>query len=196
MGEIAFVRKWQNGEMRNTWSGTPNGLLNGLEHSCKEEQINKISIVYGTKEKLIEKIGRGALKVLSIDGCDVLESKLESHLAAKQLIGVKKMPIVTFAECNTDKVSDTYVFIDCSVDYAFRCQKEQVEFAKYVPFSRKRRHTLLQTRQKRALEFYNNCKGIFTMGQWLKTDLIENTGLPESKIHCVGGGMQRPSRQN
>lgn len=192
MGEIAFIRKWQNGEMRNTWSGTPNGLLSGLEHFCKEDQIKKISIIYGTKEKLIEKIGHGVLKALSIDGCDVLENKLESHLASKQLIEEKKMPIVTFAECDMDKVSDTYVFIDCSVDYAFRCQKEQVEFAKYVPFSRKRRHTLLQIRQKRALEFYNNCKGIFTMGEWLKTDLIENTGLPERKIHCVGGGCNVP----
>ena len=26
------------------------------------------------------------------------------------------------------------------------------------------------------------------MGEWLADDLIRNTGLPESKVHCVGGG--------
>lgn len=187
MCEVAFVRKWNSGEMTNTWSGTPNGLLRGLEDSCKEG-IKKVSIEYGTGEELIEKIGHGILKIFSIDGCDVLESRIEGRLASKQLMESKKMPIITFAECNTHKVLDTYVFIDCSVDYAFRCQNEQVEFAKYVPLSQKRRHTLLQLRRKQALEFYNSCKGIFTMGQWLKTDLIENTGMPESKVHCVGGG--------
>lgn len=189
MGKIIFIRKWEDGEKKNTWSGTPNGLLSGLKHLCAIDQIREISIKYNLRDKLIKKIGHGLLKLLSVEGCYVLEEKIESNIVSKNLLNKEQDPIIVFSECNTNKISDTYVFIDCSVDYAFRCQNEHVEFAKYVPFSQKRKHTLLHMRQKRALKFYNNCRGIFTMGQWLKTDLIANTGLQESKVHCVGGGM-------
>lgn len=33
------------------------------------------------------------------------------------------------------------------------------------------------------------CAGIFTMGQWLARDLVERCGLPASKVHHVGGGI-------
>ena len=40
--------------------------------------------------------------------------------------------VIAFAECKTEKINDTYLFIDCSVDYAYRCQMNNVEFAKYA----------------------------------------------------------------
>lgn len=188
MENIIFVRKWSGGGKETTWSGTPIGLLTSLKERCNPKQVKEIAVEYGCIAMLITKFARGLYKVFSIDGCDVVERKIESLIVNKELKNTKDIPVIVFSECFTSNIEDTYVFLDCSVDYAFRCNESNGEYARYVPFAKRRKHTLIRLRNNMAIDFYKKCKGIFTMGEWLAEDLIYNTGIQESKVHVVGGG--------
>lgn len=190
---VFFLRKWDADGKENTWSGTPNGILTALKENTDLKNLMVIDLNYGCVDECALKGTRGFLKILSIDGCDVVERHIESKLANKKLRDIpSKGPIIVFAECQTKRIEDTYVFIDCSVDYAYRCQIQSNEFSKYVPFSQKRKYSLLSMRKSNAQQFYNRCKGIFTMGNWLADDLVDNTGIRREKVHCVGGGANVP----
>lgn len=192
MGKLFFLRKWNDNGMEETWSGTPYGILVALRKCLGEKNIDVVDMNYDTLEKIGIKVVRGVLKAFSVEACDVPERYIEGHIANRSLKGSKKKPVIAFAECNTEKTNDTYLFIDCSVDYAYRCQVNNIEFAKYVPFGKQRKHSLLIERNKNATKFYCECKGIFTMGQWLVDDLIRNTKIDPEKVHCVGGGANVP----
>ena len=47
----------------------------------------------------------------------------------------------------------------------------------------------MQRRRKIQNEYYKNCAGIFTLGQWMHDDLIDKMGIASTKIHHVGGGI-------
>lgn len=194
MGKLFFLRKWNDNGMEGTWSGTPYGILDALKKCLGEKDIDIVDMNYDILEKIGLKVVRGALKVFSVDGCDVPERYIEERIANCSLKCSKKKPVIAFAECNTEKTKDTYLFIDCSVDYAYRCHRNSVEFAKYVPFGKQRNHSLLAVRNRNAAKFYRECKGIFTMGQWLADDLVSYTGISRNKVHCVGGGTNVPVR--
>ena len=193
MNKVYFVRKWSDKGKDITWSGTPNGLLKALQEKINKSVIT-IDLDYSFFNRVVLKSVYVLFKLFSIDGCDVPERCIEGHIVSRTLRNSDKGPIIAFAECETAKIEDTYLFIDCSVDYAFRCHMNKVDFAKYVPFGKQRNHSLLAIRNKKAKEFYNECRGIFTMGQWLADDLSNTTGIPSNKIHCVGGGYKRLSK--
>lgn len=192
MGKLFFLRKWNDNGAEGTWSGTPYGILSAIKEYLGEKAVDVIDMSCNTLEKVGIKGIHGILKVLSVDGCDVPERYIEGHIANRYLKSSENKPVIAFAECETAKTRDTYLFIDCSVDYVYRCHMNKVEFAKYVPFGKQRKHSLLANRNKNATEFYRECKGIFTMGQWLADDLSNCTGIPSNKIHCVGGGTNVP----
>lgn len=191
MSKVYFVRKWSDKGKDITWSGTPSGILKALQEKLNNN-VEMIDLDYDFLDRVIVKGTHALLKALSIDGCDVPERYIEGHIANRYLKTSENKPVIAFAECKTTKTKDTYLFIDCSVDYAYRCHMNKVEFAKYVPFGKQRNHSLLAMRNKNATEFYRKCKGIFTMGQWLADDLSDCTGIPSNKIHCVGGGTNVP----
>lgn len=191
---IVFIRKWGTSR-ENTWSGTPNGLYNSLSKICGKSALKDIAISYNALESFLVKVLHGAYRVLSIDGCEVIEEWLESVKMQKQTINLPHVPMLVFTDYLTNKVGDTYLFIDCSVDYAYRCYLESPDYAKYVPLSRKKKYSLIRKRYKKAQTFYNNCKGIFTMGEWLAKDLIDHSNIPRTKVHCVGGGCNIPTEE-
>lgn len=189
MGRLFFIRKWNKKGRNVTWSGTPNGILEALYRvTTDRNKIREVDIKYSGIDSIRVKIAHLMQRIMSVDGCDVMERVVESSVVNKILQNDCDGTVLVFSELNIDKQNDTYIYIDCSVDYVFRCQHNNVGYAKYVPFPQMRKKTLIGKREEMAMSFYKKCKGIFTMGQWLKTDLIENTGMPESKVHCVGGG--------
>lgn len=193
MEPIVFIRKW-NENRKVTWSGTPEGLLTSLKCLYGEKSIIEVPLVYGATSKIILNIVHIFQRLMSIDGCDVIENYTNGKVANKIIKSksLKHCPVIVFSECETNNLSDTYIFIDCSVDFAYRSQKEHAMYSRYVPFSKRRKYSMLEVRNKKALSFYTECRGIFTMGNWLACDLIKNTGLAKEKVHCVGGGCNIP----
>lgn len=186
MMKIAFVRRW-DGKKENTWSGTPYGILSNLM-ILKPNQIDEIPIEYNAIQKGIIRFIRGTNKFLSIDGCNYIDNLIQEHIVSNS-VKCDKQPIIVFDECITKKIKNTYLFVDCSVDYALRSIVSGDEIGKYVPLRKKRSHSLIGIRHKRAMKFYKECKGIFTMGNWCAEDFINHTGIPAEKVHPVGGGI-------
>ncbi len=93
-----------------------------------------------------------------------------------------------FSAFKTKYLANTYMYQDLTVDYVYRMWKSKSELSKFTPLP-------LYTREKTVLKrlaknkFVNeNCRGLFTMSEWLAKDMIENTNLPAEKVHHVGGG--------
>lgn len=188
MGNLYFLRKWSENGREATWSGTPNGLLNALNENIGREKIKAINLSFNGCDKIIVKTVHGLFKLLAIDGCEIIDNLVENRKVNKMLKDNDGEPIIVFGEYKTNRTKDMYIFMDCSVNYTYRCHTNNVEFSQYMPFSRTRKYSLLSVRDKRARLFYQKCKGIFTMGQWLADDLINCVGITSDKVHCVGGG--------
>lgn len=191
MDPIVFIRRWSKNR-ETTWSGTPSGILTSLKKLCGNDNIIEVPIEYNLIRQIELQLLHAFQKLFFIDGCEVLESYIDGKIADKKMALLRNSPIIVFSECKTRKVKDTYVYIDCSVDFAYQCQQKHEAYSQYVPFSKKRKYSMLNIRNKMAQRFYIECKGVFTMGNWLACDLIENTGLPNAKVHCVGGGCNIP----
>lgn len=184
---IVFANRWESDRL-NAWSGTPNGILTAL---CQKLGADNVEVINLGDNKILgffEKLGKGVLKILSIDSCDMCAVAVDSIDLQTSLKKNKRQPVIVFKEVIGKSAKDSYLFIDCSVDYAYRCHKNAETFEGYVPFAKKRAHTLLAQRNGVAKKYYENCRGIFTMGEWLRRDLVVNGGLPEDKVHAVGGG--------
>lgn len=188
---IAQITKWGN-DKENTWSGTPLGILAGLQKLYGEENIKDIAIPTKKTQKIVCKLMTGIGKVLHINECEVTEHKFDDKKVEKILSNCQDEPNIMFTECLSQYIDNSYLFIDCSVDFAYRCQNNRETFSKYVPLKKTGKYSLINIRRKRADTFYKKCKGIFTMGQWLADDLIQNTKVEEGKVHCVGGGCNIP----
>ena len=192
MKKLFFLRKWSDDGKETTWSGTPNGILNALGEEIGNENIQSVDLHFSRFENLIIKAFNFIFRLISIDNCETIDNLIENNIVNKKIKNNWKIPIVVFGEYKTKLVNDMYVFMDCSVDYAYRCHMNHIEYSQYMPFSSKRKRSLLPIRERRARLFYEHCKGIFTMGQWLADDLVDNTGIRREKVHCVGGGANVP----
>lgn len=182
---LYFIESW-NSDKKNTWSGTPWHLMRSISNlAYMEERDIKLSFF----EKVAKKFCRACCKVFSINDAGVLDLIQGVHHINSFDILADEEPSLVFGDFRSNHIADTYIYIDCSVDFIYRNINSGKIYSKFLPCSKKTLFSLLNLRQRNALEFYESCKGIFTMGQWIADDLIENTGLPAYKVHCVGGGI-------
>lgn len=180
---------WADSGKKETWSGTPSGLLCGLQNSVNcPKLINVINYKNFVLNPLL-KIVKLFSKLFSIDDCGLFDCKLET-MFANACIDRKSMPVIAFDENHSKFIEDTYLFLDCSVDFAYRVfLKKDSIISKFVPLNKDRSFSLISRRWKYANYAYDRCKGIFTMGQWAADELVEKGGLSAKKVHCVGGGV-------
>lgn len=186
---IYFIRKWEN-DIENTWSGTPLKLYNSLN---KYEKVQKIDVKFNKIQKLILVIVKCFSKIFNIDECMIVEHFIAKNIIDKQKYKEdEKNAFILFTDYPIKNIANSYIYIDCSVDYVLRTRKSDNNFKKFIPMNTNRKHSLLKYRSKNANVFYKKCKGIFTMGKWLEEDLIKNTNIESEKVHCVGGGCNIP----
>ena len=97
--------------------------------------------------------------------------------------------VLQFAEILPDtKQRKTFIYQDRSVDYVnYMCHTLPQIFA--VSGFQECSSKVIQQRIVIQNNYYQNCSGIFTMGQWLANDLIDRCGLSAEKVHHVGGGI-------
>lgn len=184
---ILLFTKWGDSKA-DTWSGTPLGILSGLQKIHGEEKIKDVVISQKRIQKVLCKVVRGIGKIFHINECEVTEHKFDDRIVKKLLMDCHEQPNIMFTEQLSKYIDNSYLFIDCSVDFAYRCQNSGELFSQYIPLKKTGKHSLIHIRKNRADVFYKKCRGIFTMGQWLADDLVKNTKVEEKKVHCVGGG--------
>lgn len=184
---ISLITKWGKNKA-DTWSGTPLGLLMGLQKIHGADKVKDVAVSTNKIQKIICKIALGIGKVIRINECEVTEHKIDDKIVKRLLKDCHDQPNIVFTEYLSQYICNSYLFIDCSVDFAYRCQNDGESFSRYVPLRKTGKYSLINVRRKRADFFYKQCKGILTMGQWIANDLIQNTQVEENKVHCVGGG--------
>ncbi len=176
MNKVNFVSAWKNFN-QNTWSGTPYSIMNSLS---KKTSLNLIDISTKQKKGIFQKISN----VKSIINANLNEL----NSGRKKLDKLKDInidiPTIVFSEYNCKNAKNFYCYQDLSVDFLLRSKR--IEFR--APFLKTLIKKNYLKKNKIALSFYNKCAGIFTMSEWLKKDLVENTKIPEEKVHVVGGG--------
>ena len=186
MKELFFVNSWPN--LESAWSGTPMGLYRAL---AKRLTIRRVDA-----GKQMGKLGRLAnLLTLGLLSQANFEKQLD-HLEVAE-----NAPLFVFGEYISRHLHQTYCYQDMSVDFLLRMRKEKNAAVaggtkSLVPMG------LVKYKAKRAARFYRDCAGVFTMSEWFRMDLIENSGIPAHKVHNVGGGSNidvskiDPSRKN
>ena len=188
MDTIYFINYWEKIRKEECWSGTPYSLLNALK--AYSSSLLPLDLEYNIPQIYLKKIVHAIENILSVDGSDLIERMIETNIQNHFFkFHSNPGPAIAFSECNSSKLQDTYFFIDCSVDFAYRCFNSPKLFSQYVPLNGRRNFSLISQREKYARNCYQKCKGIFTMGQWIADDLVNVTGIPYQKVHCVGGGV-------
>jgi len=161
-------------DFEHAWSGTPMGLYTALSKRLD------VSLVDCCRDKskaavILNGLTRGLLRLNS----------------TKRILNETPVPagtpVFAFSECVSRHISNTYIYQDLSVDYLLRLRLQNHPAAAYA-LKKVIPTFLVERKNKKAKAFYENCAGVFTMSKWLEKDLIENTGLPASKVHHVGGG--------
>lgn len=175
MKKINFFSSWEAFN-KNTWSGTPFGIYQAL---CSKTDVELFDVSVKQKKGFFQNIKNNF-------------RNLNANIASLKY-GVKKInqldwnsekePGLVFSEYNSKNAKDLYCYQDLSIDFLLRSGRISSKgfWSFYLNKSYKRKNRI-------ALEFYKNCAGIFTMSEWMREDLIQNTKIPADKIHAVGGG--------
>ena len=178
MKKLFFVSNWK--DLTHVWSGTPNGLYKAL---LKKIELQKIeAIVSLVKINKLQKL----LSIFDNFMMNLFNVKKTGHIINKQ-DNPNEDPFFVFSESLSKHVGKTYCYQDLSVDYLLRLRMSQAPEAHFAVNSAIPTQNIKRKR-KIANKFYQECAGIFTMSKWLKADLVENTGIPATKVHHVGGG--------
>lgn len=169
-----YLANW--GKIREkAWSGTYYGLFNALS------QIPEINI---KDIPLYKPIISNVLQKLKIKKRDY---EISNIIYNRKKIGSScdNDVVLQFSEIiNND---NSYIYQDLSVSYIkflYENNKELLCLMGNSDVSEK----YLNKRLEMQSNYYSKCKGIFTMGQWLKEDLINRCGISPEKVYHVGGG--------
>lgn len=128
------------------------------------------------------------LKGTSYRGFNI-ENTIRGEMKIESQIRKNTDPLLMFLEYCTSHLNDSYIYQDLSVDFISRMREtSDKHLSKYTPLAPKTSTADINKRKSMTSEFYSGCRGIFTMSQWLADDLVQNTGIDENKVHCVGGG--------
>ncbi|MBE7037964.1 MAG: glycosyltransferase family 4 protein [Ruminococcaceae bacterium] len=175
MSKLCFVYSWKD-ENSKAWSGTPHGLEQALS---KKIGLRKINVAVDKKfflKKVVTKVFYPTFE----------------YEYAKNIINNDNdscAPYFVFGEYLSNVIANTYCYQDLSIDYMLREFNNKDSYYNHISLLKKSLYRFnFKVKRKKALEFYRNCGGVFTMSEWLKNDLIKNTGLPECKVFHVGGG--------
>lgn len=180
MDKVYFLVDWQKNK-EVTWSGTCWGLYCALK---KHQEIIDCNLHETDWQTFYHK----CLRKLKLEKRDMNLSAIYRQRIKKE-VNIRKGNVFQFAEVLTDTPQrKTFIYQDLSVDYVHYMHNTLPQI---FAFSGYQEYTSQVIQQRKIVQndYYQNCSGIFTMGQWLANDLIDRCGLPAAKIHHVGGGI-------
>lgn len=181
MDNLYYVVNWGKDRQR-AWSGTNYGLYVALSKIFQIKEIN----LYNTTPSLVSKV----LNKILFNGSDFgVKNIISNRNRILKSLPNENSVYFQFSEIIQDNTFfSTYIYQDLSVSYVKYLSEQNNEifgFSGFASISTASINKRYQIQNK----YYKDCKGIFTMGKWLEKDLIERCGLPEDKVHHVGGGI-------
>ena len=100
----------------------------------------------------------------------------------------KNTPIIQFDEYPNFNGLNNFIYQDLAVTYLRELYDKNHKVFDLSGFGHIP-YTSILKRENYQYDFYKNCKGIFTMGEWLSIYLKEKYPEFERKIHHIGGGV-------
>lgn len=180
MNKLYYVVNWGK-DKKKAWSGTNYGLYVALS---KLFQIKEIELQSSQDILPIRVLN----KILHKNDFEIKNIIRERNKILKSLHR-KESIFFQFSEIIPDNdYFFTYIYQDLSASYIKYISSENNKIFKYSGFSINSTKSIYD-RCKMQENYYENCKGIFTMGKWLEKDLIERCGFSRDKVHHVGGGI-------
>lgn len=176
---LNFIYSWEDKDRRSCWSGTPYGILSSLK---KQYEVNDHDI--GHKLNIYDKIFEGILYGYEFN----IKATYDGIKKINALEIQKDTPCLVFLEYMSKRINDTYIYQDCSVDFLARLRQIDRKLVRFSPLPRLVNERGIHKRLDITKQFYNHCRGIFTMSKWLADDLIVNSHEKREKVHWVGGG--------
>lgn len=184
--KVRFIYKWQ-GDRATCWSGTPLGLFKGLS---KHIEVLDCPIEFSVYDNIRRQAQRGYNHITRTNDFNILATQQGQRIIEKmyKFQAEKAIPNLMFCEYNTSLTEHSYVYQDLSVDFIVRWRQYHPNIGEYSSIISGTTQSIIQKRAEMTDKFYRNCKGVFTMSEWLRKDMILNSNIPANKIHCVGGG--------
>lgn len=181
MNKLYFLANWGE-DKEKAWSGTYWGLYSALNKLITIDEID-LKIRRISLRKIIHKIFKAY---------DMNMSNINKY--RKQVLPIlkkrdKNMVVFQFEEVvfNSNQLS-TYIYQDLSASYVEFLSQTDPRIFQYSGFSMNSK-SAMNKRCDIQMQYYQTCSGIFTMGKWIKADLIERCGISPDKVHHVGGGI-------
>ena len=169
-------------DKQKAWSGTCWGLFNALKKYC-----DGMTDIYLSDSPTVDLCTRFVRKIRRAGGDLDLSHIKRSRRKVQRLLGNSKCTVFQFAEIIPDTENKkTYIYMDLSVDYV-RYMSENLPDVFSVSGFQNCGEEAVKARNMSQLAYFRNSSGIFTMGRWLAKDLVERSGIPESKVYPIGG---------
>lgn len=183
MDKIYYIVNWGHDKERS-WSGTNFGIYKALK---KIIDVDDINICENTHKSIITRVLNKLFRKSSDLG--LAQIKRSRRLVENYIARKEKAPIFQFAEimCD-DRGMSTYIYQDLSVSYVKFMSENCPSIFQLSGFGNVDKRFIIH-RYQLQMNYYIQCKGIFTMGKWLQKDLVERCGISENKVHHVGGGI-------
>ena len=179
--EVIFICQWGRNR-RTAWSGTYLSILNGLEKHYAVTEVPIKTPFLSLVRQFLEK----RVKIFSHKyQCKDIKKATPGIVGS---LSKGEVCAFTFCELPFNKNVHSYIYQDMCVDYILNVILETPELKEHYSYQKVCRKSLRE-RNEAQKKFYNECKGIFTMGQWLADYLENSLGVDRKKIHCVGAGI-------
>lgn len=174
-------------EKQRTWSGTNWGLLNALNRRVSVVDVDLGAIKAPFLERALRKLGKPSPADLGLGAI----YRQQAELGTRKWDG----PILQFAEILDNRpMAPTFIYQDLSADYVHYMSRHLPEIFSVSNFQMVAPKYIDERRRLQNHYYRNHCQGIFTMGHWLKDDLVNRTGIDPKIVHVAGGGINLDAR--
>lgn len=182
--ELMYCAEWTKDRERS-WSGMTYGLRQAL---CKHVLLHDFDLP-DCSESFLLRLNNKLRSCLGIRDFDLMKMRAQQSECKRHSLDLKKAAVFQFSEIPlVGKGEDHYIYQDLPVEWLWHCKNDNPELFKYTGSYYQNISTkAFKARLKLQRQFYNECRGVFTMGKWLAKYLVCECGLPIEKVHHVGG---------
>lgn len=185
MKKIIFACPWGKDKKR-AWSGTYFGLYQELSELYDIEDFELSFSSKNVKDIFLKCYYKFKNKYVDFG---VSKNRYYNALAMEKYSGNNAV-CIQFSECPDVYGLSSFVYQDLHVGYLKKMMNNMPEIFEVSAFQNLPAKAI-NRREKIQREFYDKVVAVFTMGKWLRKELIDEYGLDENKVFHVGGVQPR-----
>lgn len=181
---------WNRKDPERTWSGTGYSLYNAFKN-INDIDIELIDTMPSNLEKIITTPAQLRYKNHRIYREQKTYNKylirLQEIKADKKLKG-QNAPMLSIARAYTRNYKNQYIYMDLNPECMRNIRDNKPDLARYLPLAETKKE-VADWQYNFQKDAYKNCKGLFTMSEWVRQLIINNMGISPDKVHNVGAGI-------